>query len=147
VSVANLGALKKNQDQRQRTGVYRSTQAVLLRASPKEELPRGTLPETMPMLCTTKMPNKARTNRRSTIYLIEDLQGDSVKELELHWRESKAAGRAIQISLSDTEKIDDAGHTLLSHMFSQGAELIVGRPRGSGAPEDEEGWLEIAVTG
>jgi hypothetical protein len=96
------------------------------------------------MLCTTKMPNKARTNRRSTIYLIEELQGDSVKELELHWRESRAAGRSIQISLSTTDNIDDAGQTLLSYMFSNGAELVVGKPRGAGLPE-EEGWLEIAA--
>jgi hypothetical protein len=91
------------------------------------------------------MPNKVRANRRSAIYLIEDLQGDSVKELELHWRESRAAGRSIQISLSDTENIDDAGHTLLSYMFSNGAELVVGKPRGTGVPDEEEGWLEIAA--
>ncbi|MCU1295817.1 MAG: hypothetical protein JWO91_95 [Acidobacteriaceae bacterium] len=90
------------------------------------------------------MPNKVRTNRRSAIYLIEELQGDSVKELELHWRESRAAGRSIQISLSETQNIDDAGHTLLSYMFSNGAELVVGKPRGVGVAE-EEGWLEIAA--
>jgi hypothetical protein len=93
------------------------------------------------------MPNKVRANRRSAIYLIEELQGDSVKELELHWRESRAAGRSIQISLSDTENIDDAGHTLLSYMFSNGAELVVGKPRGAGVPDEEEGWLEIAAGG
>jgi ABC-type transporter Mla MlaB component len=92
------------------------------------------------------MTNKVRTSRRSAIYLIDELQGDSVKELELHWRESRAAGRSIQISLTDTEKIDDAGHTLLSHMFSHGAELVVGPVRGSRVREEEEVWLEIPAS-
>jgi hypothetical protein len=30
-------------------------------------------------------------------------------------------------------------------MFSNGAELVVGKPRGAGLPEEEEGWLEIAA--
>jgi hypothetical protein len=98
------------------------------------------------MFVKTRMPIQVRTNRRSAFYVIEQLQGQSVKDLEMHWRESRSAGRPIQINLSNLDKIDDAGQTLLFHMFSHGAELVIGKGGEGGLHLAQAGWSEIAVT-
>jgi hypothetical protein len=98
------------------------------------------------MFGKTRMPIQARTNRRGAFYVIEQLQGQAVQDLEMHWRESRSAGRPIQINLSNLDKIDDAGQTLLFHMFSHGAELVIGKGGEGGLPLAPAGWSEIAIT-
>lgn len=88
------------------------------------------------------MVNLAKSSGKKIVYRVEELKGDSVQELERHWRQARAAGRIIQISLSSLDNIDDAGKTLLTNMFSSGAELLVGEFQGKSG-ETEKGWLEI----
>jgi len=88
------------------------------------------------------MGNLAKSTGKITVYRLEELKGDSVKELERHWRQARSAGRTIQVSLSSLDNIDNAGRTLLTHMFSSGAELLVGEYKGEVGAE-EKGWMEI----
>ena len=93
------------------------------------------------------MPNRAKTTRKSTTYLIEGLEGESVKELERHWRDARPSGHSIRVSLANLDNISDAGRTLLTYMFSYGAELVVGKIQESEVLERSEGWLEIPALG
>jgi len=66
----------------------------------------------------------------TTFRLEGELSGSSVTEIERHWRLCRQAGqKSLRLDLCGVSTIDDAGKRLLTRMFGDGAELVVG-PRG-----------------
>jgi len=66
----------------------------------------------------------------TTLCLKGELAGSSVNEIERHWHLCRRAGqRAVRLDLCGVSAIDEAGKRLLTRMFTDGAELVVG-PRG-----------------
>ena len=62
----------------------------------------------------------------TTIQVTGNLGGEAVFELDRSWRRARSAGSAIQLDLCSVKEIDDAGKTLLTRMFGNGVELVVG---------------------
>ena len=62
----------------------------------------------------------------TTVQIVGDLNGETVLELERYWRKARTAGTTIQLDLCAVQEIDDAGKTLLTYMFGNGVELVIG---------------------
>ena len=63
--------------------------------------------------------------QHTSLILSGELTDEGVHELEQHWRRTRCAG-SVHVDVCDVKRIDDSGKALLSTMFFEGVELVVG---------------------